>query len=132
MSAKPPKTDANATLQELKDAFAGFLNERGWGQHHTPKNLAMSIAIEAAELMEHFQWGDYHEQDRPEIEAELADVLTYCLSFANALDIDITAAFYAKLERTRRKYPAAVFKPGEDNHQAYSHIKRAYRKGKTA
>lgn len=76
------KSDNNTSLQELKDLVAKFRDERDWAKHHSPKNLAISIAIEAAELMEHFQWDDYTETSRQEMVDELSDILIYCFNFA--------------------------------------------------
>lgn len=81
----------------------GFVEERDWAQFHSPSNLAKSISIEAAELLECFQWSDDADQGR--VEAELADVLTYCLLLADRLHVDPEAIVLAKLEQTKSKYP---------------------------
>jgi NTP pyrophosphatase (non-canonical NTP hydrolase) len=81
----------------------GFVEERDWAQFHSPSNLAKSISIEAAELLECFQWSD--DADQARVEAELADVLTYCLLLADRLHVDPDAIVLAKLEETKRKYP---------------------------
>ena len=74
-------------MEELMKDLIKFQSERDWKQFHTPENLAKSISIEAAELLEHFQWNkDY---DKQEVVDELADVLTYCLFMADALDVDV-------------------------------------------
>jgi dCTP diphosphatase len=108
------KNDESTTLSDLRQAVAGFIAARRWEPYHTPKNLAMSIAIEAAELMEHFQWTGnaeaqalLHEPHRfAEAADELADILIYCLSFANQTGIDISRAVLAKLERNEGRFPA--------------------------
>jgi len=90
-----------------------FVAARNWEQYHTPKNLAMAIGIEAAELMEHFQWLTVEEswqliQDpnqRAEVADELADVIIYCLSFANQADIDMSDAVLAKMRRNEHRFP---------------------------
>ena len=108
--------DATTTVKQLKNAIAEFANERDWNQFHSPKNLSMSIAIEAAELMEHFQWISQEESrklddaKRHEVQEELADVVCYCLAMANSMDIDIATAFELKMARNREKYPAEEFK----------------------
>lgn len=84
------------------DALRAFVAERDWGQFHTPENLAKSISIEAAELLECFQWGD---ADLASAQDELADVLTYCLLLADRLDLDPSTIVLEKLEKTRQKYP---------------------------
>lgn len=103
--------DANVTLQELKERMACFVRERDWEQFHTPKNLSMSIAIEAAELMEHFQWLTLEQAQQlessamQEISEELADIVIYSLSMANCLQIDLAQTVLAKMEKNRHKYP---------------------------
>jgi len=77
--------------------------ERDWAQFHSPENLAKSIAIEAGELLECFQWSDRADSDR--VIEELADVMTYCHLLAQALEVDPEAIILAKLEQTRTKYP---------------------------
>lgn len=90
---------SDSVMATLRD----FVEEREWAQFHSPSNLAKSISIEAAELLECFQWSEEAEQER--VEAELADVLTYCLLLADRLHVDPEAIVLAKLEDTRRKYP---------------------------
>jgi NTP pyrophosphatase (non-canonical NTP hydrolase) len=105
--------DTTTTLGELRHAVHDFVAARDWYQYHTPKNLAMSIAIEAAEIMEHFQWLSNEEsrsllddeQMRAEVADELADVLIYCLSFANTSGIDISTVVAAKLARNEGRFP---------------------------
>lgn len=110
--------DETATVSQLRQAVQAFVEERDWRQFHTPKNLAMSLAIEAAELMEHFQWLDVDESivrgrdpaRRGEIADEIADVCCYLLSLVNALEIDLSEAVKAKLIKNARKYPAEDFR----------------------
>jgi len=105
-------SDGQTTLQDLRDRMAAFVRERDWEQYHTPKNLSMSIAIEAAELMEHFQWLTV-EQSKSldaralrEIGEELADIVIYALSMANFLQLDLSETVLAKMEKNIRKYPS--------------------------
>jgi len=108
--------DDSTTVRQLKDAVDRFAQERDWEQFHTPKNLSMSIAIEAAELMEHFQWTrpgeveNFDDAKKLEVREELADVICYCIAFANTMNIDIAQAFEHKMARNREKYPAEEFK----------------------
>lgn len=110
--------DDQTTIAELKRLIQNFVTERDWAQFHTPKNLSMSIAIESAELMEHFQWLDAQDFARvrndaaamQEVREELADILCYALSFANAMGIDIDAAMRDKLVKNAMKYPAEKFR----------------------
>jgi len=111
-------SDEQTTLAELRRLMAAFVQERQWEQFHAPKNLAMSLAIEAAELMEHFQWQTVEESreiaKRPDALAavgeELADVMCYLLAMANATGIDISDAVRAKMIRNAEKYPAEEFR----------------------
>ncbi len=106
--------DKNATIQELKDIIAAFTKERDWAQFHTPKNLSMSIAIEAAELMEKFQFVSNEEsvviarEHKQEVAHELIDVLAYAMSFAHMCDIDIISTYKEKMKLNALKYPADI------------------------
>ena len=111
-------SDETTTLAELRQLIQQFVSERNWEQFHTPKNLAMSISIEAAELMELFQWTDNVESarrsslepHRTRLAEELADVFCYAISLANATGLDISEAIRSKLVKNRAKYPAEVFR----------------------
>jgi NTP pyrophosphatase (non-canonical NTP hydrolase) len=89
--------------ETVRDALRAFVNERDWGQFHTPENLAKSIAIEAGELLECFQWNA--DANDAEVRNELADVLTYCLLLSDRLGVDPEQIVLAKLTETRAKYP---------------------------
>lgn len=80
-----------------------FVDERDWAQFHTLENLAKSISIEAAELLECFQWGNARSEER--IIEELADILTYCFLLADRLNVDPKEIVLNKLSVTRSKYP---------------------------
>jgi dCTP diphosphatase len=96
---------------ELQEAVEAFVAERDWAQFHTPKNLAMSVAIEAAEIMEHFQWSSAEESSalpaerRALVADEIGDVLVYLVRLARVLEIDPVTAATDKLAQNRRKYP---------------------------
>lgn len=105
--------DDETTLADLRRRVAKFVAARDWEQFHTPKNLSIAVAIEAAELMEAFQWlsdeeaaalGD-EEEKRAAVVDELADVLIYALSLANALGVNVGAAVVEKLERNEHRFP---------------------------
>lgn len=110
--------DSSTTVGELRNWMAEFVEERDWSRFHTPKNLAMSIAIETAELMEHFQWISGEDSARSalssdqlqQIGEEVADVLSYTLSLANALELDLTTILREKMIANRRKYPADQYR----------------------
>lgn len=122
--------DKTVTIQKLKDLVEIFRTERNWGKHHSSKNLAVSIAIEASELMEHFQWDDYKEENVEEIESELADIIIYCLYFAVSNKIDIAKAVVKKLGKISKKYPVKTFNHKKDDPKDYWQIKKNYRKKK--
>lgn len=94
--------------EQTAKALADFAAEREWDQFHTPENLAKSISIEAAELLECFQWSPEFDQKR--VEHELADVVTYCIQLARRLGVDLDDIVMEKLEVTRAKYPVEVAK----------------------
>ncbi|TFD34146.1 nucleotide pyrophosphohydrolase [Cryobacterium cryoconiti] len=87
----------------VRDEIAAFVAERDWAQFHSPENLAKSIAIEAGELLECYQWNADADTDR--VRDELADVLTYCLLLADRLGVDADQIVLDKLVKTRQKYP---------------------------
>jgi dCTP diphosphatase len=87
----------------VRDELAAFVAERDWAQFHTPANLAKSISIEAAELLECFQWSEEAPPER--VVEELADVLTYCLLLADRIGVDPDRIVLDKMALTREKYP---------------------------
>ena len=91
-------------MQEVMNAIRKFNEERDWDQFHTPENLAKSIAIEAGELLECFQWNGT-EYNREHVLEELADVMNYCLVMCDRLGVDAGEIILAKLEKNIAKYP---------------------------
>lgn len=91
-------------MKELINKISLFNKEREWDQFHSPANLAKSISIEAAELLECFQWNENNFNNN-DVEEELADVLTYSLMMAEKLSLDPKEIVLKKLELTRKKYP---------------------------
>ncbi len=110
--------DASTTVAQLRELLRRFVAEREWQVYHDPKNLSMSIAIEAAELMEHFQWLRSDELDAlranaaamAEIREELADVTAYVLALTNVLGLDLASAVEDKMRKNAEKYPAEEFR----------------------
>ena len=110
--------DTTTTVAELKRLVEAFVAERKWEPFHDPKNLSASIAIEAAELMEHFQWlrTDQLEAVKDDaakmqaIREELADILAYVVSFASTMNIDLASALDGKMRKNAGKYPADDFR----------------------
>ncbi len=116
-SGVPGVNDQQTTVARLKQIVADFVSERDWQQFHDPKNLSMAIAIEAAELMEHFQWLRSDELDQTgspeqldEIRDEMADVTAFLLSLANVLEIDLSQAVERKMVKNAAKYPPEEFR----------------------
>ena len=112
------KNDRNTVVEELIDNVREFLRERKWEKYHNPKDLAESICIEAAELLQIFQWVRSEESDQfkndpskvYQIREELADVVIYCLSLTNTLNIDLTKTVLNKIEQNKKKYPIDRYK----------------------
>jgi dCTP diphosphatase len=99
-------------LRDLRDRTRAFAAERDWEQYHTPKNLAMALSVEVAELAEHFQWlptgrpSELAEGQQQAIRHELADVLLYLVQIADKLDVDLHAAALEKMALNAVKYPS--------------------------
>ena len=110
--------DNKTTVAELRKLVADFVAERDWSQFHSPKNVSMALAIEAAELMEHFQWlttdASRELATEPEkladVGEELADVIGYSFALANELGLDISSAVRAKMLKNAQKYPAEKYR----------------------
>ena len=113
-----PSSDSNTTVAELKKLISEFVAERDWSQFHSPKNVSMALAIEVAELMEHFQWLSTEASRRiasdpeklAEVGEELADVIGYSFALANELGIDVSSAMRAKMIKNAEKYPAEEYR----------------------
>ncbi|HUO56526.1 MAG TPA: nucleotide pyrophosphohydrolase [Candidatus Paceibacterota bacterium] len=112
MAKKTPKD----TLKDLQDKVIKFRDARDWKQFHNPKDSSIALALEAAEVMEHFLWKNPKEMEErvkarhEDIADELADVLYWVLLMCNDLDIDISEAFLRKLEKNDKKYPVSKSK----------------------
>jgi NTP pyrophosphatase (non-canonical NTP hydrolase) len=110
--------DNTTTVANLREAMGRFVAERNWEPFHSPKNLVMGLAVEVAELMEHFLWVDndasrqvVHEPARlGDVADEMADVACYLLALSNTLGIDLSDAVTAKLAKTALKYPAERYR----------------------
>jgi dCTP diphosphatase len=106
--------DGTTTLATLKDAVRAFAAERHWQPFHSPKNLSMGLAVEAAELMEHFLWLEPAESRAVtgdsaklgQVAEEMADVACYLLTLSNVLGLDLSDAIVAKIAKNAIKYPA--------------------------
>lgn len=95
-------------MKQLMSDLARFRDDRNWRQFHNPKDLAISISLEASELLEHFQWVDANEaaeNQRQDIADELADVMIYCMLMAERMGFDPETIIRSKMEKNGRKYP---------------------------
>jgi NTP pyrophosphatase (non-canonical NTP hydrolase) len=112
-------------LANLQQKIVEFRDQRNWKQFHNPKDLAISLNLEAAEVLEHFQWKSAEEitkhltDNRDEVAEELADVLYWVLLMAHDLDIDIVAASQQKMRKNDQKYPVHKAK---DSHKKYTEL----------
>ncbi|MBF0478014.1 MAG: nucleotide pyrophosphohydrolase [Candidatus Omnitrophica bacterium] len=124
--------DETKNIAQLKEIIKKFVTERDWFQYHSPKNLSMSISIEAAELMEHFQWMTTEQslevksnkEKMEEIKDEVADVGIYLLNFCNVLGIDFSNTVEKKLEKSAKKYPANLVKGQAHKYTHYLKLKK--------
>ena len=105
-------TDTTATIQNLKDKILSFQKERNWTDYHQPRHIAVSICLEAAELLEIFQWNDKNDMEAlkkddsyQQLKDELADVLIYCMTMATAMRIDVAECIDEKMKKNAVKYP---------------------------
>ena len=110
------------SIQQISESLAEFRHERDWTPYHTPQNLAISITIEAAELLEHFQWASDDEvasnvAENPEaVAAELADVAIYVLQLAQVLGISLSDAIRAKIAENAVRYPVSLARGNHRKH----------------
>jgi len=113
------------SLDELKSRINAFVEERDWQQFHSPKNLAMAMIVEAAELVEHFQWDTMEEsyqlspEKREQVSHELADTFVYLLRIAEVTGVDLIAAANAKIDLNAKKYPAEKVRGSNAKYTAY-------------
>lgn len=131
--------DNKTKLGELVKRVTEFRDERGWKKFHTPRNLATSVVLEASELLELFQWDlkamstseVRKDSERMEkIRQEMADIIIYCLSLANVLEINVSEAIERKLEHNAKKYPTKHFNKNGQDLKYYKKIKAEYRASK--
>jgi NTP pyrophosphatase (non-canonical NTP hydrolase) len=117
--------EENGDLARLRDLVRAFVNERDWDQFHTPKNLSAALSVEAAELLEHFQWLQHGRADElgpdklVQVRHEMADVLVYLVRLADKLDVDLMAAVQEKMVLNRAKYPAELVRGDARKYNEY-------------
>ena len=112
-------------LTRLRDLMRVFVDERDWDQFHTPKNLSSALSVEAAELLEHFQWLKHGQADElgadklEQVRHEMADVLVYLVRLADKLNVDLMAAVEEKMVLNRAKYPAELVRGDARKYDEY-------------
>jgi dCTP diphosphatase len=116
------------SLDELRQKIDAFVNERDWAQFHSPKNLAMAMIVEAAELVEHFQWDTIQEsydlsaEKRQEVAHEIADTFVYLLRLAEVIGIDLIQAANDKIALNAIKYPVDKAKGSNAKYTVYQEM----------
>lgn len=125
-------------MKKFQKIVRHYMEERDW-HHLPPADLSKSISIEAAELLEHFQWQNWsveeikkNKQKFDEIKAEVGDIIIYCAELANLLSFNLDTVAIEKLEKAKKKYPAHLFKNNKAPHGTgvYEEIKKRYRENK--
>lgn len=104
-------------MDDIIKRLTSFRDQRDWKQFHTPENLAKSIVLEAAEILEHFQWDN--EFDKEALSDEIADVMSYCLLMSDVLDIDIMEVMHKKIDANEKKYPVDKVKGSSKKYTEY-------------
>jgi dCTP diphosphatase len=112
-------------MRELRKEISRFISERDWEQFHSPKNLAMALSVEVAEIVEHFQWLTEEQSRNPppetlaELQEEIGDVLIYLTELAEKLGTDPVEAAKVKLEINNKRYPATLVRGKADKYTKY-------------
>ena len=112
-------------MEDLRSAIRAFIEERDWQQFHSPKNLAMALSVEVAEIVEHFQWLSEEQSRNPppetlaELREEIGDVLIYLTELAEKLGTDPVEAAKLKLEINNKRYPASLVRGKADKYTKY-------------
>lgn len=113
----------NLNLDIIKEKLKQFSKERDWDQYHSPKNLAMALSVEVAELVEIFQWSNdggikevENEQTRKEIEEEIADIFNYLIKFVDLMDLDLEKISLEKIQKNDEKYPVEKSKGNSEKY----------------
>lgn len=119
------ETAETGDFARLRDLVRVFVDERDWDQFHTPKNLSSALSVEAAELLEHFQWLHHGRADElgpdklVQVRHEMADVLVYLVRLADKLDVDLMTAVMDKMVLNRAKYPAELVRGDARKYHEY-------------
>lgn len=121
------------TFEQVRDAVMAHVRARGWDEENTGRGLAISISLEASELLEYFQWQEENIGDGEDLASELADIIIYTVQFADKYGIDILPEVLKKLEKTAKKYPVEIFEieDKEERNRVWREAKLSYEKDTT-
>lgn len=117
----------SSDIADLQERIRNFVDQRDWDQFHNPKDLAISLNLEAAEVLEHFQWKNademtqYVKSRKEDIGEEIADVLYWVLLLSNKIDLDLTEAFEKKMQKNEAKYP---IEKAKGSHKKYTELEK--------
>ena len=121
------------TFEEASELVIDHIKARKWDKSNSTRSIAISLSLEANELLEYFQWQDESFGSKEDLESELADLFIYAIQFADRLDIDIPSAIRKKLEIQDKKYPVEIFEieDARGRNEAWLKAKRKFKKGTT-
>ena len=121
------------TFEEASELVIDHIKARKWDKSNSTRGLAISLSLEANELLEYFQWQEESFGDKEDMESELADIFIYAIQFADRLDIDIPSAIQKKIEIQNKKYPVEIFEieDARGRNEAWLKAKRKFKKGTT-
>ena len=121
------------TFEQVRDAAMAHVRARGWDEENTGRGLAISISLEASELLEYFQWQEENVGDTEDLASELADIIIYAIQFADKYGIDILPEVLKKLDKTAKKYPVEIcdIKDKEERNRVWREAKLSYEKDTT-
>ena len=121
------------TFEQVRDAVMAHVRARGWDEENTGRGLAISISLEASELLEYFQWQEENIGDGEDLASELADIIIYAIQFADKYGIDILPEVLKKLDKTAKKYPVEIFEIEDEaeRNRAWLEAKKNYKKDTT-
>ena len=121
------------TFEQVRDAAMAHVRARGWEEENTGRGLAISISLEASELLEYFQWQEENIGDGEDLASELADIIIYAIQFADKYGIDILPEVLKKLDKTAKKYPVEIFEieDKEERNRVWREAKLSYEKDTT-
>lgn len=121
------------TFEEAYQLVMEHIRARKWDKTNSSRGLAISLLLEASELLEYYQWHDESFGNKEDLESELADIFIYAIQFADKHDIDIPSAIQKKVEKQAKKYPVEIFESGDEKerHEAWLAARKNFKKDTT-